>query len=117
MNTIKKLWLGLAILIVLTPLGLLARGTAWGEWGSEELQQMLGYVPEGIAKGEMLYSAVFSGYALPGLGDSFIHSAIGYVFSAAVGIGIIVLVMYGLGRILLGNEQEENGEQSDERNT
>src|SRR5262249_49127630 len=32
----RPLWLGLALLMLLTPLGLLAAGTAWGEWGVED---------------------------------------------------------------------------------
>ena len=28
----RKLWLGLALLLILTPLGILAVGSAWGEW-------------------------------------------------------------------------------------
>jgi cobalt/nickel transport system permease protein len=38
-------WAGLIALVVLTPLGLLAPGTAWGEWSREELEQLgLGYI-------------------------------------------------------------------------
>ncbi|HXH69826.1 MAG TPA: cobalt transporter CbiM, partial [Pyrinomonadaceae bacterium] len=32
----KALWIGLAALMILTPLGLLAAGTAWGEWSVED---------------------------------------------------------------------------------
>jgi len=39
------LWVTLALLVVLTPLGLLASGTAWGEWGTEEVvQEQAGYI-------------------------------------------------------------------------
>ena len=34
---LTPLWAGLAALVVLTPLGLLASGTAWGEWDSTEV--------------------------------------------------------------------------------
>lgn len=33
----KPLYILMAVLIVLTPLGLLATGTAWGEWGADEI--------------------------------------------------------------------------------
>ena len=33
----RFLWIVLAVMIVLVPLGLLAPGTAWGEWGAQEL--------------------------------------------------------------------------------
>ena len=35
----RVLWIGLAVLIVLVPLGLLAPGTAWGEWGAQATDQ------------------------------------------------------------------------------
>ena len=47
----KPLYILMAVLIVLTPLGLLATGTAWGEWGVDEIASLvsggsqLGYTP------------------------------------------------------------------------
>src|SRR4029079_11565081 len=35
-RTVRPLLIGLAILMVLSPLGLLAAGTAWGEWGARD---------------------------------------------------------------------------------
>src|SRR5450631_3166936 len=37
--TTKPFWVALAILAVLTPLGILAAGSAWGEWSVEEFAQ------------------------------------------------------------------------------
>jgi hypothetical protein len=105
-NTQKKLWIGLAIFIILTPLGLLATGTAFGEWSYQELQQTLGYVPEGIKSGETLWLAIFSGYSMPGLGNSFLHSSIGYILSAAIGIGLIYTATLALGKIIAKREEE-----------
>ena len=34
------LWVGLATLALITPLGLLAPGTAWGEWSTAELSRL-----------------------------------------------------------------------------
>jgi len=109
-NMQKKFWIGLAILIVLTPLGLLAQGTAFGEWGSQELQQTLGYVPDGIKSGETLWYAIFSGYSMPGLGNSFLHSSIGYILSAAIGIGLIYLATLAIGKFLAKREEEQGNE-------
>jgi len=33
---LKRYWLALAALVILSPLGLLADGTAWGEWGGDD---------------------------------------------------------------------------------
>ncbi len=47
----------LLALIILCPLGLIAEGTAWGEWGTEEMAELtetgvpLGYTPSGMLDG------------------------------------------------------------------
>lgn len=46
------LWTALAALAALTPLGLLARGEAWGEWSREEITHRAGYTPAGLAHAE-----------------------------------------------------------------
>ena len=97
-NPLKPLWIGLAILIILTPLGLLAQGTAWGEWASEELKSILGYAPEGLRRLEGLWANMMPGYNFPGW-DSPVKSAFGYVISAALGSSIIMLIIYLAGKI------------------
>ncbi len=109
-NTQKKLWIGLAILIVLTPLGLLAEGTAFGEWGSEELQQTLGYVPSGVEHGENLWHSLFPGYTVASFDGSFLHSSIGYIISAVIGIALIYIVTIGLGKFIAKREEERGNE-------
>ena len=37
----KPLYILIAVLVVFTPLGLLASGTAWGEWGVEEMSSLV----------------------------------------------------------------------------
>ena len=55
-------------MIVLVPLGLLAPGTAWGEWGTEQLSSLgLAFIPQGMAKLSGLWSAPLPGYDLPAL--------------------------------------------------
>jgi len=49
-KTYRKLWWGLLALIVLSPLGLLATGTAFGEWSTEELIDEVGFIPAGLSK-------------------------------------------------------------------
>jgi ABC-type Fe3+ transport system permease subunit len=99
-NTQKKLWIGLAILILLTPLGLLASGTAFGEWGSDELMEALHYVPSGVEQGENLWHALFPDYTVAGLENSFLQSSIGYILSAVIGIALIYIVMLAIGKLV-----------------
>jgi cobalt/nickel transport system permease protein len=88
---LRWLWVGLAVLIVATPLGLLAPGTAWGEWGSDEFANMgLNFVPQGLAQLENLWGAPLAGYELPVLGNA----NLGYILSAALGILLVALVVW-----------------------
>lgn len=89
----RLLWVVLAVLIILTPLGLLAPGTAWGEWSSEELTQIdpaLKAIPQGLRQLEGLWGAPLAGYTIPGLGNA----NLGYVISAVVGIVLIGVVAW-----------------------
>jgi cobalt/nickel transport system permease protein len=88
------------VILLLVPLGLLASGSAWGEWGSEELSSRkdVGYVPSGLHKYENVWSAPFAGYSMPWVPDnaSFGEQAIAYILSAIVGIGLIFVVVFAL---------------------
>jgi cobalt/nickel transport system permease protein len=82
--TARKLWLGLGVLLILTPLGILAVGSAWGEWSAKDFRNP----PRGLQQLSSLWSAPLSGYA-----PSFIPSAsFGYLVSAMLGVGLIVFL-------------------------
>lgn len=82
----------IAVLIAATPLGLLATGTAWGEWGADEIAQivthgqMLGYTPEGLLNGWSL-NVLMPDYALEG-----INEAAAYILSAVIGVALLVMI-------------------------
>jgi len=83
---LRALWIVLIALIVATPLGLLAPGTAWGEWSSDQLSGLgLSYIPQGMKQLEGLWGAPLAGYDLPALGNS----NAGYILSAVVGIAVV----------------------------
>ncbi len=44
----KSLIIFLLIMFALVPLGLISEYPAWGEWGIEEFQTMVGYIPQGM---------------------------------------------------------------------
>jgi len=79
-------------LICLSPLGLLATGTAWGEWGSDEINSVmtgnnvLGFVPKGMENG-FRFASIMPDYAVSGLSDT-----AGYLLSAAAGAAILIIV-------------------------
>jgi len=97
-SPLMPLWIGLVIMIILTPLGLIAQGTGWGEWASVELKALIGYLPEGPGRLEGLWTSIMPDYTIPGFKGP-LMSAIGYVLSAAIGSGLIVLAIYLMGKI------------------
>jgi len=87
----RLLWIVLAVLIVLVPIGLLAPGTAWGEWGAQQLTRRgLAFVPQGMAKLSGLWSAPMRGYDLPALKNA----DLGYILSGIVGTIVIGIVAW-----------------------
>ncbi|MGS0764843.1 PDGLE domain-containing protein [Syntrophomonas curvata] len=93
-KTYKKLWWGLVVLIALSPLGLLATGTAFGEWSTDELIGEVGFIPAGLSKfADFWQHVLLPDYSVPGLEAGFTQSAVGYIFSAVVGILLVVLVI------------------------
>lgn len=84
---------GLVVVALLTPLGLLASGTAWGEWGGENLQAQLGFIPSGLEKlGSFWNHVLFPDYAIAGLDQSFWQQAFGYILSAFFALLVIGLI-------------------------
>ncbi len=98
---IRPLWAFLILLIILTPLGLIAPGTPWGEWGKSEMLDLIGYVPSGMDGLRDLWKGVLPGYNLPGGGRGVTggSSALFYILSAAIGSGAIVIIIYLWGKL------------------
>lgn len=98
MKNITKLGIGLAVLGILTPVGLLASGDAWGEWGSEAFATMVGFVPKGLERFSNLWGAPFADYTISGTGDY-----LGYILSAFGGMLLVALVTWGAGKMIARN--------------
>ncbi|MHB8792911.1 MAG: cobalt transporter CbiM [Thermoleophilia bacterium] len=87
---LKPLIIGVVLLLVFAPLGLLATGTAWGEWSPEDIQREVGFVPEGMRDLAGLWTGVLPDYAIPGQAESgFWASVPGYLISGAFGLLVI----------------------------
>src|SRR5262249_9960356 len=98
-----RLWVIVGILLMLTPLGLLAAGSAWGEWSASDFSDPEARVeitaasrghappaeaPEGMDSLSRIWTAPMSHYA-----PRFMRSLVfGYVLSAMTGCGLILLV-------------------------
>jgi cobalt/nickel transport system permease protein len=99
----RPLWVALAVLMVLTPLGILAAGSAWGEWSPADFsnpqareliastsgnQIPAAEAPAGLQRLSSFWTAPMPRYAPP-----FLKSAsFGYLLSAMAGTGMIILL-------------------------
>lgn len=79
------------ITILLTPLGLIAEGPAWGEWSVEEIEAMIGFVPQSIGSTTPLIGAVIPDYEISGL-----NALASTWISAALGVVLVFMVMLGM---------------------
>ncbi len=104
-STVKKMWIGLALLALASPVGLILpekfkAGSAWGEWSTGAIEKMLGYVPGGMKKLADTWHAPLPDYAFKGwdkLGLGM--QSLAYIISAVIGIAVIVAVTLLLGKI------------------
>lgn len=89
---LKPIFVLIIAMICLCPIGLLAQGTAWGEWGADEIKAVsssgkaLGFVPKGMTHG-FNFSALMPDYSVKGMPDAF-----GYILSAIAGAAILLIV-------------------------
>jgi cobalt/nickel transport system permease protein len=112
----RRLWAWLGLLLVLSPLGLLAAGSAWGEWSPAELADPAARsaiaaasggvaAPAAVPRGLTRLAAVWTA-PLPDYAPAFLRSAaMGYLISALVGVGIIVLSAIALQVVLDRNRR------------
>ena len=107
----RSLWGLLAVVLLLTPLGILASGAAWGEWAPKDFSNAATRsqiaaasgsvappidVPTGLARLANSWNAPMPSYA-----PHFVKSvAFGYLLSAMFGVGLILAVALLAQRIL-----------------
>ncbi len=110
-GALRPLWTALALLLALTPLGVLAGGAAWGEWGVRDFSQPEARqriaaassnmtppprAPQGLERLCSVWTAPFPQYA-----PAFVRQpAFGYLLSAMFGSGIIILAFLILRAVL-----------------
>ncbi len=102
----KKPWIWIGILILLSPIGLIfpeifKAGGAWGEWGADEIEKILGYVPEGIKRLSRIWSSPVPDYTFSGW-EGGVMAYIGYIFSGIIGVALVVGVSVLIGKFLAG---------------
>ena len=97
----------LIAMVCLSPFGLLATGTAWGEWSSEEINSVvtngkaLGFIPKGMEKG-FNFNALIPDYSVNGVPE-----IMGYILSAIGGIAIVIIIFKLISSIKGSQEKRE----------
>ncbi len=102
-RALRPLWGALAVMLVLTPLGILAAGSAWGEWMASDYSNAAvrrqiaassfqraapSHPPVGLARLSTVWTAPFARYAPPYVRNA----SFGYMLSSMFGAGLIVLI-------------------------
>ena len=95
---VRNFAIGLILLIILAPLGLLAVGETFGEWGAEEIKEKLGFVPPGLERLSGLWSAPLPDYAFSGGDESMTFAAAAYILSAVIGVVVCGDLLYFIGK-------------------
>ena len=89
---LKPVYALLIGMIGLSPLGLLATGTAWGEWEADSISSVvtkgkaLGFTPKGMEEG-FSFKTLIPDYSVGGISD-----IAGYILSAIAGVAIMVII-------------------------
>jgi hypothetical protein len=111
MKRSAKVLIGFGVLALASPLGLwlpakFKAGSAWGEWGSDEIKELVGYVPEGFEKLSSLWHAPLHDYAFRGMEHAGIgHLSLAYIFSATIGIALCIAGGFLAGKLLSGKRR------------
>jgi cobalt/nickel transport system permease protein len=103
LKTLRKLWITVALLLLLTPLGVFTAGKAWGEWSASDFSNPGGRarivassqnqpapseIPTGLQRLSSLWTAPIPAYA-----PQFVKStSLGYMLSAMFGVGLLLLL-------------------------
>jgi len=101
----KRLWIGLLVMALLSPLGIIlprvfrAEG-AWGEWAPGTLVKLLGYLPEGLRRTAETWKAPMAQYSLNAGNRSLLFQICCYVLSGLLGLVLVSLLIYLLSRSL-----------------
>lgn len=106
----KKLWLWLAILAFLSPIGIILprlfrAEEAWGEWGTETLAGLIGYVPQRLQKTAELWTAPLPDYTAGSLLGAAFGETGCYVASAIMGGFLVALFSYTIGKLCVNRDK------------
>ena len=110
-GSLRRLWMTVALLLLLTPLGILAAGKAWGEWAAADFsrtdrRQHIASAslnqpppvapPSGMQRLAGIWTAPIPAYAPPVVKSA----SFGYLLSAMFGVGLVLALSLTLQKLL-----------------
>jgi len=116
-RSLRNLWAGVCALLILTPLGIIAVGAAWGEWMPEDFAQASTrsqiakasrnqlppeHAPRGMARLASVWNAPVARYAPRNVSNP----SAGYLVSAALGVVLIAALLFFLRVLVFGRNQK-----------
>lgn len=112
MKLTTKLWIGVGILAIISPIGIilpdkLKAQKAWGEWSAEEIKGRAGYVPAGLKKLSSIWKSIMPDYSLRGWKNKEMgHASFAYIIAGIIGMGLCAGTAYLLGKFLVKKKKD-----------
>jgi cobalt/nickel transport protein len=102
----KKILIILLLLCLLTPVGILLplffnAGDAWGEWSARTVKDLIGYIPQGLAKYSDVWKGPLTDYSVNSHDTSVVHQSGYYIVSGILGATISYVVMLVISRLIV----------------
>jgi cobalt/nickel transport protein len=102
----KKILIVLLLLCLITPVGILLpmffnAGDAWGEWSAQTVKDLIGYVPQGLAKYTDVWEAPLPDYTINSGDISVVHQSGYYIVSGIIGATVTYVVMLLISRLIV----------------
>lgn len=104
----KRILIILLALCLITPVGIVLpvffnAGPAWGEWSARTLKDLIGYVPQGLAKYSDAWKAPLNYYSIDPGDKSVVHQSGYYIFSGIIGATAVYVVMLLISKLIFRN--------------
>lgn len=93
---------------LLTPIGIILprlfnAGAAWGEWGVDKLEELLGYTPQGLKRLSDLWKAPVPNYSFGSRDASLTLQILSYIAAGVLGVAAVGLVVFLITRFITKN--------------
>ena len=104
----KKILIVLLLLCLITPLGILLpmifnAGDAWGEWSAQTVKDLIGYIPQGLAKYTDIWNSPLPDYTMNADDTSVVHQSGYYIVSGIIGATVTYVVMLLISKFIVRN--------------